>query len=147
MNRLVLFISAALLACAASAIELTEEQRTQIQERIQPVGETCLVGDADCAGPATAAAGEDDGGGDVARSGEEVYNAACMACHDTGAAGAPKLGDADAWADGIARGMEALYDAGLNGVPGTSMMAKGGCTNCTDDEVRAAVDYMVESVQ
>jgi len=141
MNRLFLFISAALLACAASAIELTEEQRAQIQERIQPVGETCLVGDADCAGPDTAAAGDDDSG---ARSGEAVYNAACMACHDTGAGGAPRLGDADAWADRIAKGMDTLYDAGINGIAGTSMMAKGGCANCTDEEVKAAVDYMVE---
>lgn len=145
MNRLFVFICAALLSCAAAAIELTEEQRAQIQERIAPVGESCLLGDSDCGGPATATAGDAGDGG--ARSGEQVYNAACMACHDTGAAGAPKLGDTDAWDDRIAQGMDALYDAGINGIPGTGMMAKGGCANCTDEEVRAAVDYMVESVQ
>ena len=83
----------------------------------------------------------------VARSGEEVYNSACLACHLTGAAGAPKLGEAAAWADRIAKGIDTLYDSGIKGLPGTGMIAKGGCMNCSDEEVRAAVDYMVEGSQ
>ncbi len=70
-----------------------------------------------------------------------------MACHSTGAAGAPKLGDAVAWADRIAKGTDALYNSGVNGVPGTGMMAKGGCVSCSDEEVNAAVDYMVAGSQ
>ncbi|MAT92066.1 MAG: cellulose-binding protein [Halioglobus sp.] len=130
-----------LLALGAWAVDLTDAQRAAIEERIKPVGESCLEGDTSCGGAPAAAAG----GG--ARSGEEVYNAACMACHMTGAAGAPKLGDAAAWAERIARGMDALHDSGINGVPGTGMMAKGGCVNCSDQEVMAAVDYMVEQSQ
>ena len=86
-------------------------------------------------------------GGGEPRSGEEVYNAACLACHTTGAAGAPKLGDAAAWSERIAKGMDVLYDHGVNGIPGTGMIAKGGCMNCSDEEVIAAVDYMVEASQ
>ena len=65
----------------------------------------------------------------------------------TGAAGAPVYGDVDGWSDRIAKGMAVLHDAGVNGVPGTGMIAKGGCMNCSDDEVIAAVDYMVEGSQ
>ncbi|HEY6131007.1 MAG TPA: c-type cytochrome, partial [Halioglobus sp.] len=85
------------------------------------------------------------GGG--ARSGDAVYNATCMACHSTGAGGAPKVGDAAAWADRIAKGKEALYNSGINGVPGTGLMAKGGCVACSDEEIHAAVDHMVAGSQ
>jgi len=139
MLRTLLLTIAALLAVQALAVELTEAQRAAIEERIRPVGEACLQGDASCA-PSVAAVAD---GGSAARSGKEVYDAACMACHMTGAAGAPKLGDAAAWAERIAGGLEALYDAGINGVPGTGMVARGGCGGCSDEEIKAAVDYMV----
>jgi cytochrome c5 len=76
------------------------------------------------------------------RSGEATYQEACAACHDAGVAGAPKLGDAKAWEPRLEHGMEALYAAGLNGKPGTAMVAKGGQAALSDAEVRAAVDYM-----
>ena len=89
------------------------------------------------------------GGGDAmatnaGRSGEDVYNAACMACHSAGIAGAPKVGDQLAWTDRIAKGMDVLYDSGINGVAGTGMIARGGCADCSDDEIRLAVDFMVD---
>ena len=65
----------------------------------------------------------------------------------TGAAGAPKVGDKAAWSDRIAKGTDALYSAGVNGVPGTGMIAKGGCMNCSDEEIHAAVDFMVAGSQ
>jgi cytochrome c5 len=139
ISRIALSVAALCVAMAASAIELTDRQRADIEARIKPVGEVCLHGDSSCAG---AAAG---GAQAAARSGEEVYNAACMACHMTGAGGAPITGDLVAWADRIAKGMDALHDVGVNGIAGTSMMAKGGCMSCSDDEVIAAVDYMVEN--
>ena len=141
MTRIVLSVLALCLAAAAAAVELSDAQRAEIEERIAPVGNSCLVGDSSCAGAATAAASSGP------RSGEEVYNSACMACHSTGAAGAPKLGNADDWGPRIEKGVDALHISGLNGVAGTGMMAKGGCMNCSDEEVIGAVDYMVESVQ
>jgi cytochrome c5 len=129
------------LTLSASAAEISESHRAAIAERIKPVGEVCLQGDSSCG----SAAAPDSGGG--ARSGEDVYRAACAACHGTGAAGAPKYGDAGAWADRIAKGSDALYASGINGVTGTGMMAKGGCMNCSEDEIKAAVDYLVEGSQ
>ncbi|MDT8452249.1 MAG: c-type cytochrome [Gammaproteobacteria bacterium] len=83
----------------------------------------------------------------AAISGEQVYQKACVTCHKTGVANAPKLGDADAWAPRIAKGKEALYSSSLNGVPGTAMVARGGCGTCSDEELHAAVDYMVSSAK
>lgn len=141
MTRIILACAALIAAFSVAAVELTDAQRDAISERIRPVGESCLEGDSSCGGASAAA------GGGAARSGEEVYNSACLACHTTGAAGAPMIGDAAAWADRIAKGIDALYEAGVNGVPGTAMMVKGGCVNCSDEEFNAAVDFMVKSSQ
>jgi cytochrome c5 len=70
-----------------------------------------------------------------------------MACHATGAAGAPKLGDIAGWGPRIAKGTDALYASGVNGVPGTGMVAKGGCVNCSEEDIRAAVDHMIAGSQ
>ena len=141
-NRIAFSLLGLVLVFSVSAQDLSDKQRAEIESRIKPVGEVCLEGDNTCGGPAVASAGSG-----AARSGEDVYNAACMACHSTGAAGAPKLGDAAAWADRIAKGNDALYASGISGVAGTGMMAKGGCMNCSDDETKAAVDYMVAGSQ
>ena len=140
MTRIALSLVAMALAFSAAAVEPTDQQRAEIEERIKPVGEVCLQGDSDCGGAAVAT-------NSGPRAGDDVYNSACMACHATGAAGAPKLGDAAAWADRIAKGIDALYTSGVSGVPGTGMTAKGGCMNCSDEEVHAAVDYMVANSQ
>ncbi len=130
----------AIALISMSAYALNDSQRAEIEERIKPVGDVCLAGDSSCGGAvASASAGP--------RSGEDVYNAACMACHTTGAGGAPVLGDVAAWADRITKGMDVLYDSGINGVPGTGMIAKGGCMSCSDEEVSAAVDFMVAGSQ
>lgn len=139
--RNIIALMATLVAFSAAAVELTDAQRATIEERIKPAGESCMHGDSSCGTAAQAAAG----GGD--RSGEDVYNTACMACHTTGAGGAPKIGDAAAWTDRIAKGMDVLYDSGVNGLAGTGMIAKGGCMSCSDEEVEAAVDFMVDGSQ
>ncbi|MFC2991825.1 c-type cytochrome [Halomonas tibetensis] len=77
--------------------------------------------------------------------GEAIYNQACMACHMTGAAGAPIKGDADAWGARLEQGMETLYDHSINGF--NAMPAKGGNMSLSDDDVKAAVDFMVDAVQ
>jgi cytochrome c5 len=140
MNRIIFSIIALVVTASAMAVELSDAQRADIEERIKPVGEVCLQGDSSCGGAAASASAGP-------RSGEEVYNSACMACHSTGAGGAPKLGDVAAWADRIAKGNDALYASGVNGVPGTGMIAKGGCMNCSDEEIHAAVDYIVAGSQ
>ena len=79
----------------------------------------------------------------AALSGEQIYKKSCANCHGTGVANAPKLGDAVAWAPRIAKGNDVLYNSAKKGVPGTAMMAKGTCMTCSDEELEAAVDFMV----
>lgn len=77
--------------------------------------------------------------------GEKVYKGICFSCHDVGVAGSPKLGDKAAWAPRIATGAEALYATSLNGKG--AMPAKGGNPALSDDEIKAAVDYMIAQSQ
>lgn len=103
------------------------------------------------AAPTPPAAGEAAGAAAVkvsAEVGKKIYDSACMACHTPGVAGAPKLGDKAGWADRIKQGMPVLYDHAINGYQGKAgvMPARGG-SQATDDEVKAAVDYMVAAAK
>lgn len=136
--RVVLNFVAALAVAAGAAMAVAQSVDEQIAERIAPAGQTCMKGD-ECAAAAPAAAASSGG----ARSGSDVYSGHCAACHATGAAGAPKFGDAGAWGPRVAKGMDTLYTHALNGF--NAMPAKGLCMTCSDDEVKAAVDHMVEN--
>lgn len=80
-----------------------------------------------------------------AADGEAVYNKTCKMCHGAGMMGAPKTGDSAAWVERIAKGKETLYDNAINGFG--KMKPKGGKKSLTDEEVKAAVDYMVAESQ
>lgn len=79
----------------------------------------------------------------MAADGKAIYSKSCIACHASGAAGAPRLGDKAAWEKRIAKGNDALYASAMNGVPGTAMLPKGTCSACSEEDLKAAVDYMV----
>ncbi|MSR11211.1 MAG: cytochrome c5 family protein [Gammaproteobacteria bacterium] len=70
-----------------------------------------------------------------------TYQMSCFACHGTGAAGAPKLGDKEAWSARLEKGMDSVMVNVTNGI--NAMPAKGMCMTCTDENLRALVDYMV----
>ena len=108
--------------------------------RIQKVGTVCVQG-TDCAGPQQTVAPVATGGFDVA----SVYDQSCATCHNLGVADAPKFADASDWASRITKGMDALYNSGINGML-PAMPARGMCFNCSDDEIKALVDYMVDAV-
>ena len=74
--------------------------------------------------------------------GQKIYQSSCQACHVAGVAGAPKLGDKEAWAPRIAKGNDALFLSVKNGLK--AMPPKGTCMSCSEDELRAAMEYMVE---
>lgn len=117
------------LACGVYAANETAADRTQ------PVGEVCMAGEP-CAAPAAAAAGG------APRSGEQVYSTKCFTCHATGAAGAPKLGDAAGWKTRLTeRGKDGLYTSAISGFK--AMPAKGLCMDCSDEEIKAAVDHIL----
>ena len=73
--------------------------------------------------------------------GEKVYTVTCLACHGAAVMGAPKFADKAAWQPRIAKGSEALYTSAMNGVK--LMPPRGGNAALKDDELKAAVDYMV----
>lgn len=82
--------------------------------------------------------------------GKTAYGSICVACHGSGIPGIPQLGDAAAWAPRIAQGNDILYEHAINGYTGSSgmpMPAKGGNPSLSDDDVKAAVDYIVSSSQ
>lgn len=77
----------------------------------------------------------------TAKSGAEVYQAACFACHETGVARAPRLGNHEDWSYRVNYGIDTMYRSALKGRAG--MPPKGGHPELSDDEVRSAVDYML----
>lgn len=124
-----------------------------ISERIRPVGRVCVAGQ-DCgvngaAGDALAASAGDQTAEvqDISsgRPAEDVYNKSCMACHATGAAGAPKVGVAADWSARIDQGMDTLVEHSIDGI--RAMPPRGLCADCTDEELRAVVELMVERSQ
>lgn len=96
-----------------------------VDQRIAPVGQVTIAA-------ATSGAG-------VVRTGEQLYQAACSACHGTGAAGAPKMGDNAAWAPRLAQGLSGLLKSATNGK--NAMPPKGG-TDASELELARAIVYM-----
>ena len=79
--------------------------------------------------------------GDTAdKSPDQLYQGACLACHSTGAAGAPKIGDAAAWQDRLGKGLDALISSAINGIG--AMPPRGG-SQLSDDQIRATVEYIL----
>jgi cytochrome c5 len=75
--------------------------------------------------------------------GQEIYDSKCKVCHGTGAAGAPKMGDKEAWAPRIATGTDSLMNSVINGK--NAMPPKGTCMDCSDEDLKAAMNYMISN--
>lgn len=104
-------------------------------DRIKPVGSVCVEGEECGSAVEEVASGP--------RSGEEVYGAACGACHNSGVMNAPKVGDVAGWKSRLAKGEATLVKhaiAGFNAMP-----PKGGCASCSDEEITAAVEHMIKN--
>lgn len=78
-------------------------------------------------------------------AGKAVFGKVCAMCHAAGVAGAPKPGDKADWAPRIAQGLDVLYKHSIDGFTGAKgmMPPRGGSPALTDDELKSAVDYMV----
>ena len=111
-----------------------------VLERIKPVGKLVMELPAEI--PVTNASIST---GKLTRDGAQVYDQSCAACHSSGIAGAPKLGDQVQWKTRLAKGTQVLYVNALDGVSSSAgvMPAKGGNASLSDTEVKAAVDYIV----
>ena len=95
--------------------------------------------------PAPKAPAQKPGAVAAAAPGKQVFDSACMACHATGVANAPKLGDQAAWAPRIKQGMDTLVQSALKGKG--AMPPKGGNASLSDADVRAAIEFMVSQAK
>ena len=116
----------ALEAAAATVAEVAEVAEEATEAAAEPAADAAPM-------EVAAAASEFDAAG--------AYQMSCNACHGTGAAGAPMLGDAGAWEARMEKGMEALMSNVINGVG--AMPARGICMTCSDDDLQAIVNYML----
>ncbi len=114
---------------------MAADQADDIQSRIEPVGKTCLSGDDCAAAPVAPVSGP--------KSGKDVYDGFCTTCHAAGVMSAPKFGNSSDWSPRVAKGKETLYKNAIGGF--NSMPAKGMCAACSEDEIKAAVDYMTDN--
>jgi cytochrome c5 len=119
---------------AVTAQAMTDDA---IAERLKPVGQVCVMGE-ECKGVGAVAVAA----GGAARTADDIIGKHCSACHMPGILGAPKIGDTAAWkaradAKGGLDGILATAISGINAMP-----AKGTCADCTDDELRGAIQKM-----
>lgn len=135
IKKILVAQTAVLALWAMSAQAATDEA---IAERLKPVGEVCIQGE-ECA---AAGAGAAVAAGGAVRSGADVYGKFCTACHSTGLLNAPKTGDSAAWtakAD-ASGGLDGLLKNAISGI--NAMPPKGTCGDCSDDELKAAIQHM-----
>ena len=138
----VFFLLSLFVARAIGANAFNESRLTpgETAKRIEPIGQL-VFGETGQIAPAqeeailvTVAA--------APKSANDVYQSACIACHSTGAAGAPKMGKAADWTPRLGQGLTALINNAINGKG--VMPAKGGNPTLTDEEVELAVKFMLE---
>lgn len=125
------------LATAGSAMAFSHDMsRDAITERIKPVAQVKIAA-GDTASVGTAAS--------EGRSGEAVYNQFCIACHGVGVLNAPRKGNGDDWGPRLEQGMDVVIKHGIEGL--NAMPPKGSCMDCSDDEIIAAIDFMLEGIE
>ena len=138
IKRFSLFIalSVSLFSITSFAQALSEGA---IADRIAPIGDVYIDGEIVTAATATASS-ESTG----PRSGEKIYNTFCVACHGTGAAGAPIKGDPVIWEPRVAQGEETLVNHAIQGF--NAMPARGTCADCSDEEITATVKFLIKDL-
>ncbi|MHA6494824.1 c-type cytochrome [Pseudomonas borbori] len=134
IKKMLVAPTAVLALWAVAAQAATDEE---IAERLKPVGEVCVMGE-ECKGVGAVAASA----GGAARTADDIIAKHCGACHTPGVLGAPKVGDTAAWkaradAKGGLDGILATAISGINAMP-----PKGTCADCSDDELRGAIQKM-----
>ncbi|MDA7440870.1 c-type cytochrome [Candidatus Pseudothioglobus singularis] len=108
-----------------------------VLERIKPVGEVRIDTSINVASAEIVETAE--------RSGEEIYNSKCAGCHTSGIMGAPKYASLEDWAPRVDLGLEKLTLSAIAGKGG--MPAKGTCMDCTDNDIKITVQYMLDSLE
>ncbi len=148
---IVLFALARTVASHTQERQILQEKEylKGVEERLEPFTKVAVAGQDNSAltiEPTSTAAAAAGAGPAVPKTGAELFEQACKACHGPGIGGAPKADDPAAWAPRIAKGKAVLYDHALHGFTGSAgvMPAKGGRVDVPDEVVEQAVDHMVE---
>jgi len=131
-----------LILCITGAtfgISAADQSEEAIANRIAPVGDVYLDGEIENANTTTQPT-EPTG----PRTAEKIYNTYCVACHGTGAAGAPIKGNAEAWGPHIAKGEATLIKHAIEGF--NAMPARGTCADCTDEELTDTVCFLIKGM-
>lgn len=144
---IVLIFLARLIAGSSQLVWVKQDPAyaSAVAERIKPAARVNLPGEAPAAEAAAAASAGQAAAPVAAKlTGEQVYNAACFACHGAGVGGAPKFGDAAAWKPRLAQGLATLNKHALQGFQGQAgvMPPKGGRVDLSDEEIIAAVAFI-----
>ena len=108
-----------------------------VLERIKPVGEVRIDTSTQVASAEIVET--------AVRSGEEIYNSKCAGCHSSGVMGSPKFASLEDWAPRVGLGLEKLTLSAIAGKGG--MPAKGTCMDCTDNDIKITVQYMLDSLE
>jgi len=111
----------------------------------QPAPQAAVPAPAAQPAPAAAQAEAPAAQAAVNPAGEKLYKTTCFACHGAGVAGAPKFGDKAAWEKYIATGLDTMVATAIKGKG--AMPPKGGAANASEDDIRAAVEYMVNAAK
>lgn len=116
-------------------------ERIQIEQRISPIGQVRVEGAEQSVKPEAHAPAEKK---EVAQkvAGQETYEKFCATCHATGLAGAPKFRVENDWKPRLAKGEEVLLKNATKGM--NAMPPKGTCTECSEDDLKVAIHYMIE---
>ena len=140
MNKVLITIVAATLVITGcgdkqdAASDAMDTTTGMASDTAEPAGEMT----SDAKESASEAVSEVSDGG---ATGQKIYKQSCQACHANGVANAPKPGDKAAWAPRIATGMDAMLATAKKGKG--AMPPKGTCMGCSDDDLKAAIEYMV----
>ncbi len=142
MKTLIKSLIISALAFTSSMAFANHMDQKTIADRTAPVGKVYRPGDTIEQPKATAiVASTTEAAGP--RTGESIYKTSCSACHGTGAAGAPKFGDAAAWGPRAANGIDALLKSATSGKG--AMPPKGMCMDCSADELKNTIEYMLDN--
>jgi len=134
INKMLAASAAVLALWAVTAQAATDDA---IAKRLEPVGKVCVSGQ-ECEGVGAVAASAAGG----TRSADDIIAKHCNACHGTGVLNAPKIGDTAAWKTRADEqgGLDGLLAKAISGI--NAMPPKGTCGDCSDDELKAAIEHM-----